>query len=193
MIALRSAMAQLGSRLTSVVLPWWAKWVALAVLLAAVYSTGRLHEARRAQDQFAAYVAAQATQSVVIVKKQVRVVAQTEIKYRDRINKIEAQGEQIEKLIPQYVTLSDSDRFGVNAGFVRVVDAAWTGDPVGPVGDSDREPARIPLDEVAAIEADNATSCRAWREQVYGWRDFYARQQVAINGKAGEWAHSREP
>lgn len=193
MTALAAVGAKVGGRLSSIVLPWWVKWLALAMLLAAVYGTGRLHEARRAQDAHAAYIAAQAVQSVVIVKKQVQVVVKTEIKYRDRIQKIYVQGVQIEKVIPQYVTPADADRFGVNAGFVRVVDAAWTGDPVGPTGDPDREPAGIPLDDVAAVQVGNATNCRAWREQAYGWRDFYARQQVAINGKAGEWSHQQEP
>lgn len=188
-----SALAKAVSGMKAIVLPWWTKWLALALLLAAVYGTGRLHEARRAQEVHAAYIAEQATQSVVIVKKQVQVVIQTEIKYRDRIQKIYVQGEQIEKVIPQYFTPADAGRFGVNAGFVRVVDAAWTGDPVGPAGDPDREPAGIPLDDVAAVQAGNATSCRAWREQAYAWRDFYARQQVAVNGKAGEWSHQPEP
>ena len=70
----------------------------------------------------------------------------------------------------------------------RVLDAAWSGDPAGPASDSDREPADVPLDAIAAAEVGNATSCRAWREQALGWREFYAGQQVAINGKAGAWA-----
>jgi hypothetical protein len=188
-----SALIKATASLKAIVLPWWAKWLALVVLLAAVYGAGRLHEARRAQDVHAAYVAKQAAQSVVIVKKQVRVVVQTEIEYRERIRKIYVQGEQIEKIIPQFVTPADVGRFGVNAGFVRVVDAAWSGESVGPTSDPDREPAGIPLDDVAAAQAGNATSCRAWREKVYGWREFYARQQVAINGKAGEWSHEQEP
>lgn len=71
---------------------------------------------------------------------------------------------------------------------MRVLDAAWSGDPVGPASDSGREPAGVPLAAIAAIEAGNATSCRAWREQALGWRNFYAGQQVAINGKAGAWS-----
>lgn len=179
--------------LSGVVLPPWAKWAALAALLATVYGIGRLHEARRGADAMADYVAQQAGQAVRIVERQAKVVTVTETKYRDRIKTVYVQGATIENSIPDYVQPADTGRFAVNAGFVRVLDAAWTGQAVGPAADSDREPAGVPLDHVAGAEVHNATSCRAWREQAIGWREFYARQQVAINGKAGEWAELAGP
>jgi 2-succinyl-5-enolpyruvyl-6-hydroxy-3-cyclohexene-1-carboxylate synthase len=180
-------MAALG-RLSGLVLPWWAKWAALAALVLAAYGVGRLQEAHRGADAMVAYVGQQAAQSARIVVRQAKVVTVVETKYVDRIQKIYVEGKQIEADIPQYITPADAGLFAVNAGFVRVVDAAWSGEPAGPAADSDRGPAGIPLDRIAAVEAGNATSCRAWREQALGWRDFYAGQQVAINGRAGEWA-----
>lgn len=172
---------------TGVVVPVWVKWVALGALLGAVYCVGRLHEARRGGDVMADYIGRQAAQTTVIVKKQVEVQTSVQIKYVDRIQKIYVQGATIETNIPTYIQPFDNDRYGVNVGFVRIIDAAWSGDPVGSADSSDREPAGIPLDEVASVQVGNATSCRIWREKVYGWRKFYAGQQVAINGKAGEW------
>lgn len=174
--------------LAGIVMPAYVKWIAAAALFAAAYGVGRLHEARRGADAMADYQAKQAAQTVRIANRQAKVVTVTETKYRDRIKTVYLQGEKIESSIPIYVQPVDIGRFAVNAGFVRVLDAAWAGDAIGPAGDSDREPARLPLDEVASVEVHNATSCRAWREQALGWRDFYARQQVAINGKAGTWA-----
>jgi hypothetical protein len=171
--------------LRGVVLPVYVKWIAAAVLLTTVYGVGRLHEARRGADAMTDY---QAKQAIRIIERQAKVVSVTETKYRDRIKTVYVQGEKIESSIPTYVQPVDIGRFAVNAGFVRVLDAAWAGDTAGPAGDPDREPADIPLDEVAAVEVHNATSCRAWREQALGWRDFYARQQVAVNGKSGAWA-----
>lgn len=188
MIALAALGAKLAGRASSVVLPWWAKWAALAMLLAAVYGTGRLHEARRGADAHAEYVAKQAARAVVIIKKQVETVTVVQTKYVDRIQKIYVQGATIETSIPTYIKPADDDRFGVNVGFVRIIDAAWSGDPDGPGADSDREPAGIPISAIASVEAGNATSCRVWREQAIGWREFYARQQVVVNGRAGEWA-----
>jgi hypothetical protein len=182
------AALALLARARAIALPWWAKWAAVAALLLAAYGLGRVHEARRGADAMVDYIGKQSKQSAVIVQRQVQVVTVTETKYRDRIQKIYVEGKQIEADIPKYITPADDDLFAVNAGFVRVVDAAWTGDPAGPAAESDREPAGVPLDRVAAVEASNATSCRAWREQALGWREFYAGQQVAINGRAGAWA-----
>ncbi len=182
---------QLRARVTGVVIPPWAKYAAIGMLLAAVYGTGRLHEARRAADAHAEYVGKQAAQSPVIIKRQEVVRTEVEIKYVDRIKKIYIQGETIENSIPTYILPADIERFGVNVGFVRVLDAAWSGMAPGPAADTDRGAAGISLDAVAAAQAENATSCLAWREQVRGWRDFYSRQQIAINGKAGTWAASK--
>ncbi len=186
---MKAIAAQLAG-LSSVVLPPWTKWAAAAALLATVYGVGRLHEARRGADAMAEYQAKQAGQAVRIIERQAKVVTVTETKYRDRIKTVYVQGATIENSIPDYVQPADTGRFAVNAGFVRVLDAAWAGQAVGPAADSDREPASIPLDQVAGAEVHNATSCLAWREQAIGWREFYARQQVAINGQAGEWAES---
>ena len=171
----------------AVVLPWWAKWGAIAVLALATYGLGRVHEARAGADKFLDYVQAQARETARIARAQAKVVTVTETVYRERIKHIYHQGATIETSIPTYIQPLDTGRFAVNAGFVRVLDAAWSGEPAGPARDSDREPAGVPIDTIAGVEVHNATSSRAWREQALGWRKFYAGQQVVINGRAGEW------
>ena len=172
----------------NIILPVWTRWVALLVVGTFTFLLGQLRGERVAGQRHVDYMTAQAKQTIKVAQAQTKVVIQTEIKYRDRIQKIYIKGNEIEKQVPIYITDADSARFGVNVGFVRVVAAAWSGEPAGPAAESDREPAAIPLDDVATVEAGNATSCRIWREQALGWRAFYADQQVAINGKAGEWA-----
>jgi hypothetical protein len=135
-----------------------------------------------------AYLSRQATQTARVTQAQIKVVTVAETKWRDRIQKVYVQGASIETNIPTYVRPTDAELFAVNAGFVRVLNAAWSGNAVGPAAESDREPAGVPIDDLARNEVGNITSCRAWREQALGWRDFYAKQQVAINGKAGAWA-----
>lgn len=159
--------------MTAPVLPWWARWLCLAVAGAALYVLGMLQGERTAGQTHIDYLAAQAGRTVAIVKAQEKVVVQTEIKYRDRIKTVYVKGEEIEKLVPVYVTRDDDDRFGVNAGFVRSYNAAWSGEPAGGGADADREPAGIPLSEIAEVDAHNATVCLAWREQALGWREFY--------------------
>lgn len=169
------------------VLPPWAKWVAAGALVLSAYGLGMLQEARRGADAMVDYIAEQAAKSKVIVQAQVKTVTKTEIVYRDRIQKIYDEGKTIEARIPDYIKPADDQLFAVPVGFLRVIDAAWAGTVDGPAQDSDRRPSGLALSAVAAVEAGNATSCRAWRKQALGWREFYAGQQVAINGEAGAW------
>lgn len=184
-------LTAITARAAGLVIPKWAPWlagaIAAAALAGAFYSLGRVHEARIGADALASYKEAAAIQTVKIIKGETEVVIKTEIKYRDRIQKVYVQGVKIETDIPLYVQPADDVRFGVNAGFVRVLAAGWAGELAGPPIDSDREPAGVPLGDLAAVETGNAASCRAWREQALGWREFYAGQQVKINGKAGDW------
>jgi len=160
-------------------LPSWARWLALAAVFAAVFLLGQLRGERIAGERHNDYVSQQATQSVRIAKAQTKVVVQTEVQYRDRIQKIYVKGDVIEKEVPIYVTQADNASCTVNAGFVRSYDAGWTGEPAGPAADSDREPAGISLAQVAEADAFNAKACLAWREQALGWRKYYERLKQA--------------
>lgn len=169
----------------------WAPWAAGGAIVvgmtAGAYGLGRLQEARIGAAALVDYKSQQAARTVTIIQKQVQVVTKTEIEYRGRVQKIYLQGASIEKRIPQYIQPDDDRHFAVNVGFVRVLDGAWAGRVDGPADDSDKHPSGIPLSGIAAVEAGNITSCRAWREQALGWRVFYSRQQIAINGEAGVW------
>ena len=168
-------------RIKNYVLPSWARLLAYALVVAVVFCLGDMQGERRAGQVHIEYVNRQATQTVAIGRPQTKVVIQTEIKYRDRIQKIYLKGEVIEKQVPIYVTQADDAVYGVNAGFVRAYNAAWSGDDSGPAGDADREPAGIPLSVVAEVDVHNATSCRVWREQALGLRDLYQKLQTATN------------
>jgi len=172
--------------LLNVVLPWWARWLVLASA-AAVFGTICYNKGKQVKgEEHLAYVAEQAQRTVKIAKAQQVVVTQTQIKYVDRIKTIIAKGETIEKQVPIYITSSDTARFAVNAGFVRLYDAAWSGDTPGPAADTDREPAGISLAQVAEVDVSNATSCRAWRELALGLREHYHRLQSATNASCGD-------
>lgn len=168
-------------RIKAAQLPSWARGAAYSLMIAVPLCLGEMDGQRRAGQRHIDYLTAQASRTVAIGKAQTKVVIQTEIKYRDRIQKIYLQGEIIEKQVPVYVTRDDDAVYGVNAGFVRAYNAAWSGDDPGPAGDADRGPAGIPLSEVAETDAHNATSCRAWREQVFGLRELYQKLKAATD------------
>jgi hypothetical protein len=167
--------------LLNFVLPWWARWLVLASA-AAVFGTICYNKGKQVKgEEHLAYVAEQAQRTSKIAKAQQVVVAQTQIKYVDRIKTVYAKGETIEKQVPIYITSADAARFAVNAGFVRLYDAAWKGVAPGPATDSDREPAGISLAQVVEADVSNATSCRAWRELALGLREHYLRLQSVTN------------
>lgn len=165
-------------RLTGVLLPWWARWLVYALMMAVLLCLGEMDGQRRAGQRHVEYVTAQAARTVVIGQAQTKVVIQTETKYRDRIQKVYLKGEVIEKQVPVYVTRADDAAYGVNVGFVREYNAAWSGDDPGPAAESDRGPAGIPLSTIAEVDAHNATSCRAWREKALGIRELYQQLQA---------------
>lgn len=164
----------------SKILPAPARWIALLGIAIVMYLLGMLNGRRAAGEEHLAYVQAQAAHGIAIAKAQGQVVVRTEIKYRDRIKTVYKKGEEIEKQVPVYVTDADNADYRVNVGFVRSYNASWTGEPAGPPTGVDRDPAGIPLAEVAEADAHNATACRAWRELAVGLREFYESQQEIL-------------
>ncbi|MDQ1817230.1 hypothetical protein RBA41_28390 [Massilia sp. CCM 9210] len=162
--------------------PAWARWALLLAACGCIFLLGQLRGERRAGEAHIAYVGKQANQAVKVAKAQIQVLVRTETKYRDRVQKIYVKGDEIEKQVPVYVSAADSRTYGVNAGFVRSYDAAWTNEPAGPASDTDREPAAVSLTDIAEADAHNARSCFAWREQALGLREAYVGLQAVMNG-----------
>ncbi|KAG0272895.1 hypothetical protein BGZ97_010857, partial [Linnemannia gamsii] len=115
-----------------------------------------------------------------LTEAQYKIATRVEIKNRDRIKIVKEKGDTIIKEVPVYVTQTDTDRFGVNVGFVRHYNAAFAGKSAGPAAKSDREPTNISLAEIAAINAFNASVCLQWREQALGLRALYRQLQSTM-------------
>ncbi len=130
-----------------------------------------------AEAALATYQAQVATAQAQLTEAQAKVVTKVEVQYRDRIKVVKEKGETIIREVPVYVTEQDASRFGVNVGFVRVYNAAFTGESAGSATEFDREPASLSLTELGEVSAFNAGVCRQWREQALGWRIFYRRLQ----------------
>ncbi|MDQ1817298.1 hypothetical protein RBA41_28730 [Massilia sp. CCM 9210] len=162
--------------------PLWARCALLVAACWCLFLLGQLHGERKAGEAHLAYVGQQAAQVVKVAKAQVQVLVKTETKYRDRIQRIYVKGDEIERQVPVYVSAVDSRAYGVNVGFVRSYNAAWSNEPAGPAGDADRGPAGVPLTDIAQADAHNASSCFAWREQALGLREAYINLQAVTNG-----------
>lgn len=162
-------------------LPLWARCAFFALSSLVFFAFGVTYGERRAGQKHIDYVQAQAAKSIAIAKRQQEIVVKTEVKMRDRVNVIYKQGEEIEKLVPIYITGLDDQRFSVSNGWVRLYDAAFAGESPGPATEFDHEPAGIPISAISEVTTHNATSCRQWREQALGWREFYTKLGYEIN------------
>ncbi len=141
---------------------------------------GSLYYKPRIQKERSAlvhYKAQLTTTHAQLIEAQAKVVIQTEIQYCDRIKIVKEKGDTIIKEVPIYVTQADTNHFGVNVGFVRHYNAAFTGEPAGVTTKLDREPASISLTELAEVNAFNANVCWQWREQALGLKAFYRQLQ----------------
>ncbi len=136
--------------------------------------SGKLAHAEAALATYQAHIA---TAQAQLTEAQAKVVTKVEVQYRDRIKVVKEKGETIIKEVPIYVTEKDAARFGVNFGFVRLYNAAFTGEYTGASAESDRQPAGLPLTELGEVNAFNASVCRQWREQALGWKEFYQQLQ----------------
>lgn len=158
--------------------PWYVRALVAVAAGVVIYLLGMLHGERVAGQAHIDYASEQAAQSVKVAQAQAKIVIETQIKYVDRIKTIYKQGETIEKQVPIYITADDNAGCAINTGFVRIHDAAWSGEPAGPAAIADREPAGVSLAAVAETNAFNATTCLAWREQALGLRELYAKLQA---------------
>lgn len=148
-------------------------WAALAVIAGLIFSIGWLNGAsheqanQKAQDEARLRAAFEQGQELGTVRD--KVVTE----YVERVKVVEKAGKTIIKEIPVYVTAEADRACTVPAGFVRVHDAAATGEPLpGPAGAADAAPAGIALSTVAGTVVDNYTSCRAIREQLIGLQSY---------------------
>lgn len=161
--------------------PLPARLLVCALVGGVIYAAGWLAGDRHAGQNHLDYVAEQAKEAQRIAVAQTKVIAQVRTEYVDRIKVIKEKGDQIEKQVPVYITAADDSRCSINAGFVRIHDAAWTGEDPGPAAGADHEPAGIQLSDVAQVNAENAASCRQWREQALSLRQMWRQLQKVTN------------
>ncbi len=166
----------------SAVAPPWIKWAAIAVAMAGAAAFGWVQGADHEGTKHDEFILKQASRTVAIGTRQTKVVIETETKYVDRFKTVYKQGDTIEKYVPTYIAAADNAACSINAGFLRIHDAAWTGQDPGPATESDHTAGGISLAQVAETNAVNATTCRAWREKAIGLEEFYEKLKTATNG-----------
>lgn len=109
-------------------------------------------------DREAAQASSEATQEV-----SERVAAETQV--------VQTRTVEIIREVPRYVTIESNRRCDVPDGFVRLHDAAASGDAPIPYGprESPDTPSGVEISTVAETVAENYGQCLIWRSQVKGW------------------------
>lgn len=164
--------------------PKWALYALVAVAVVVVLGIVEHRGYVRGKAELAEYALEQAEASLRVMKATTKVVTEVETKYVERIRVVREKGETITREVPVYVTKSDDAACELRAGGVRAHDASATGNAAGPASDADRAPSGVALSEALSVVASNYATCRALREQVLGWQEFYAKLQAEINERA---------
>ena len=164
----------LGAALPPWVLPLVCA-IAFALYSGWIWHKGEVHGTAKLD----AYQAAELKRDYKVLQARVTILHDIEVRYMPAKARIITQIETITKEVPVYVTAADNTGCTVPDGFVRIHDAAWSGDDPAPPGELDRKPAGISLAQIAETSAHNAGACRQWREQALALRLAYEAVRVA--------------
>ncbi|MEA9576935.1 hypothetical protein [Xanthomonas campestris] len=150
----------------------------IAVLVGGcVWQEQRVSTAQRERKQ-----ALDAKAAAIAERDSARASTKTVVEYVDRVQIVREAGATITREIPIYVTKKADAACAIPAGFVRLHDAAATGNPAGPsTGDPDAPAAGITLSAVAGTVADNYTSCHSTAAQLSAlqdWIDLHAPESA---------------
>ncbi|MFS2112745.1 hypothetical protein [Herbaspirillum frisingense] len=112
------------------------------------------------------------TVAQVVTAGQDVVLRQVVTNYVDRVKTIKVQGETRIKEVPIYVTAQDDAACSINAGFVRLWNAANAGATISPdPGGADAAPSGVSLSDTAAQHDREATYTHQLEEQLIALQD----------------------
>lgn len=163
--------------------------IAPLVCLAAVtgmFALDRFHVSQRdsAREELAALKEAAKAQQLKInaLTDTQTGIAETVSKEHVRVvTKYRTVTQQIVKEVPTYVTKADDARCVIPWGFVRIHDAAASGDVPAPTDQPLPAASDVTLSQTAAVLAGNYGLCLEWRTEAATWRDWYQRNAAAVN------------
>ena len=153
-------------------IPWPYRLLALAALAVALIGFGWVKGAGHVQARWDAAVQQQTLQATAIRERQALAAVKVVTEYVDRVRIVREKGETIIKEVPVYVPVQADATCTINRGFVRLHDAAATGELPESARDADAAAAGIALSAVAGSVATNYQTCHENAEQLralQGW------------------------
>lgn len=162
--------------------PWQADLVVATGILAVGFAIGfgvRDYAASRSALKAARTEISRTNDVVRVEQKSDRATQAVAEDVATKTQAIQVRTVEIIKEVPVYVTVEADRRCDLTDGFVRLHDAAATGNSPVPysAGQSPDASGGVEASAVAATVAENYGQCLAWKAQVEGWQSWYASQR----------------
>lgn len=160
-------------------IPWQYRLLALTSLGVALVGFGWIKGVNHVQAQWDADIQQQALQAAATRERQARATVKVFTQYVDRVRVVREKGDTIIKEVPVYVPVQADAACTINRGFVRLHDAAATGELPEPARDADAAPAGIALSAVAGTVAANYQACHENAEQLRSLQAWVTEAVIA--------------
>lgn len=158
------------------VIPWYYRWLAIALLILGTIAFGFVKGMKHVQDKWDSSVQKEnllVTQKVI---KQGEITTKVLTQYVDRVRIVKEKGEEITKNVPIYVNTKNDADCVINHGFIVLHDSAANQNPVpDSTGISNDSPSELKLSTVLttitenyAIAIENSERLKALQQWVRG-------------------------
>lgn len=166
------------STVLSLALKYW-KPLAVIIVAALIYAAGWIEGAGHGQAKWDAKKQAETLAAARQARNQAEATVKVVTEYVDKIKVVRERGATIIKEVPVYVTAQADADCLINAGFVRLHDAA-AGNAVSlSPGAADAAPSGIALSAVAETVADNYQRCHENAAQLIALQQWTMAMGVA--------------
>jgi hypothetical protein len=145
---------------------WLYRLLGFMALAAALIGLGWFSGANHVQAQWDATVQKQTLQVAAVRERQAQATVKVVTQYVGRVRVVREKGETIIKEVPVYVPVQADAACAINRGFVRLHDAAASGELPESARDADAAATGLALSAVAGTVAANYQTCHENAEQL---------------------------
>lgn len=155
------------------------RWLAIMALALALVGFGWVQGADHVQRQWDSENQAEALAAAKTGQRQAGENIKVVTVYVDKIKVVHDKGATIKQEVVVYVPQAADADCTINAGFVRLHDAAAGNTIPGPSRVADAAPSGVALSTVAATLIDNYTACHENAEQLIAWQEWAKAMKAA--------------
>lgn len=156
--------------ITNLIIPPWAKYVALAGLFVAVWFHGYVKGLEKSAN-------VQIVETIKIIKQQGEVTTKVVTKYVEKAKAQEKVTETIKKEGQSYAIKFADDNYIFNNYFVRLYDASITGSLPALSSGDDADPSGVEVSEVLGVSIHNNSVGKTWELRAKACEEWVNEQR----------------